>query len=101
MATPGAMLLQKHPGRIPVVCRPHDGMPMRRTKFLVDGNSHVSEFMGVIRNNVELKRHEAMYLFVNNTLVPNSHTFFRVYEEHKDRIDDILYVHVRKEATFG
>ena len=97
----GSRLIAKHPGRIPVICKPHEGVELTRTKFLVDGNSHVGDFMAMIRSHVKLNRFEAVFLFVNNTLLPNSCTFNAAYQEHMDKTDEMLYIHIRKEATFG
>ena len=97
----GSQLIAKHPGRVPVICKPHEGVELTRTKFLVDGNTIVGNFMAMIRSHVKVNRFEAVYLLVNNTLIANNRTFFDVYHEHKDEEDEMVYIHIRKEATFG
>lgn len=101
MATYGDRLIAKHPGRIPVVCVLHGDVQLNRTRYLVDGNSHIGDLLSMIHKHTKTHRFEAVFVFVNNTLLPNSETFYRAYEAHKNDEDGLLYVHLRKEATFG
>lgn len=94
-------LISKFPGRVPVIIVPHGDISLRNTKFMVDGNQTVSLLLNQLRGQISVNRFEAIFLFINNTLVPSNTTLNRAYSDHKDSTDGILYIHLRKEATFG
>lgn len=93
-------LMSKFPGRVPVIIVPHGDISLQNTKYLVDGNQNISGLLKQLRTQVSVKSFEGVFLFINNTLVPNTTTLNRAYNEHHSK-DGILYIHIRKEATFG
>jgi len=54
----------------------------------------------VIRKQIKLEPHTALFVFVNNVLVPNSATIGSIYLEHKDN-DGFLYMQYCSENAFG
>lgn len=94
--------LKKFPNRIPVLVKPGNGVTpaIDNYKYLVPANLKVSEFVHIIRERVKLNSTKAMFLFVNNTLPPNSSTMREIYEQHADQ-DGFLYVTYSLENTFG
>jgi hypothetical protein len=94
-------LLARHPGRIPVILIPSVNIDIDKCKYLVDGNTTISSFLFMLRKHISVHNFQAVFLFINNTLVPNNSTFFSLYNLHKNPDDDFLYIHLRLENTFG
>jgi GABA(A) receptor-associated protein len=83
--TESAKIRKKYPTRVPIIIEklPSSDMPsMKKTKFLVPEPS------------------EALYLFVNGSLLSGSQQLAQIYESHKSD-DNFLYVQFASEATFG
>ena len=99
MNTLAIRLMEKNPDTVPIIVQPHGDLQISKTKFLVYKETTISEFMLKIRKYVSVNKFEAIFLFVNNTLLPNRTTFQTAYDEHNN--DGILYIQIRKEATFG
>uniref|UniRef100_A0A6C0F6C0 Autophagy-related protein n=1 Tax=viral metagenome TaxID=1070528 RepID=A0A6C0F6C0_9ZZZZ len=100
--TKGKDLIQKYPERVPIICVPGTNIYLERTKFLVDGNATIGSFMIILRKYMEhVKSHEAIFMFINEQLIPNTCSFYTAYNEHKNKTDDILYIYLKKELTFG
>lgn len=90
----------KYPDRIPVILEGIE-LPMNKRKYLVPNDITFSEFTWILRGKkLKLKPEEAIFLFVNNTLIPSNTLLSSVYEENKDE-DGFLYVIITKESTFG
>jgi GABA(A) receptor-associated protein len=71
-----------------------------KTKFLIPQNLSIGQLQYIIRKRIKLNPDLAMFMFINNTLVPGSSELQHVYEEHKDE-DGFLYVIITSESTFG
>ena len=61
----------------------------------------VAQFVYIIRSKIKMRPEQALFVFVNNVLPPTSALMSDVYEEHKDPVDDFLYVTYSGENTFG
>ena len=97
----GAKLREKYPERVPVIFTCHKNIVLKKAKYLAPTSNTVAELFIGVRSQITLKRNEAMFVLVNNTLVANTALLGTVYEEHKDPEDEILYMHITKENTFG
>ena len=96
-------IVKKYPNRIPVIVEKsnHSDIPdMEKKKFLVPRDITMGQFTYIIRKRIELSSEQAMFMFVNNSLVPTSKTISTVYEEHKKE-DNFLYMRYSGENTFG
>ncbi len=96
---------QKFPGRIPVIVekaeRNNSNIPdIDKSKFLVPGDLSFGQFVYVIRKRIMLSPDKAIFLFVNNFLVPSSTMMSEVYNNYADT-DVFLYVVYNGESTFG
>ena len=96
-------VMRKYPGRVPVVIRPkNDKTPLiDKEKYLVPRDMSVAQFVVIIRKHIKLKSSEAIFIFVNNTLPPNSGKIGDIYDEHRDFLDHMLYTTYNMENTFG
>ena len=95
-------IIEKYPNRIPIICeRLTKKVPkIDRSKYLCPDDLTVGNFMYVIRKRLHLKSEMALYLFINNSIVPVSHSLGAIYEKYKDK-DGFLYVKYDSESTFG
>ena len=98
-----AKIRKKYPTRVPIIIEklPSSNMPsMKKTKFLVPEDMQITNLIAVVRKNIELQPSEALYLFVNGSLLSGSQQLAVIYESHKSE-DNFLYVQFASEATFG
>jgi GABA(A) receptor-associated protein len=93
---------KRYPGRVPIICERGDkNMPLLdKKKYLVPTDMTLGQFMYVIRKRITLAPEKAMFLFVNNKLMPNMALMSMIYQdEHK--ADEFLYITYSGENTFG
>ena len=95
-------LKTNHSDRIPVIlCRGSNGLPLLdRTKYLVPRDTTMGKFMAEIRKTLILSEFNALFLFVNDVLVPAGSIMSDVYEKHQ-AADGFLYISYHSENTFG
>ena len=93
----GTQLIRDHmssPDRIPVICERAEksSIPdIDKKKYLVPSDLTVGQFMHVIRKRIELPPEKAMFVFVNNVLLPTADFMSAIYDGHVDE-DGFLYV---------
>lgn len=96
-------VLQKYTDRIPVIVEKAKGSVITdidNRKFLVPKDLTVGQFIWVIRKRIRLAPEQAIFIFVDNTLPPQTETLSQVYEKHVDP-DGFLYVIYSGESVFG
>jgi GABA(A) receptor-associated protein len=69
-------------------------------KYLIPSNLNMVQLHKCIRNFIKVKSYEAIFLFINNKLIPNTSLMQEVYDSYKDP-DGFLYINVALESTFG
>ena len=93
----------KHPDRIPIIvtkgknCRLKE---MDKYKFLAPYDLTLGQFLVVIRKRIQLDNNEALFVFINNTLINTSQTLGGIYNDLKDK-DGFLYMTYCNENVFG
>lgn len=91
----------KYPNHIPIVVESKGVIKsIDKSKFIVNDDLTVGQFIHVIRKRVKLEPTESIYVLVNNIIPIQSSTLGQVYDDHKDK-DDFLYMTYCKENTFG
>ena len=95
-------LLAQHPNRVPVhIERSGTNIPdIDRHKYLVPDEMTVGQFVVLIRKRVSLKPYQGMFVFVNDTMVPNTMNMGEVYTNHASS-DRMLYMKYSGENVFG
>jgi GABA(A) receptor-associated protein len=97
-------VIKKYPDRVPIICersKTCKGISaMDKNKFLVPNDLTMGQFMYVIRKRLALPSEKAIFLFVNNTLVPTHSILGEIYEEQHDS-DGFLYISYSDENVFG
>ena len=96
----GQKLRVKYPDRVPVIVESKD-IDISHKKYLVPSSHNIAQFMAMLRTQASVDNKEALFLLINNTLVPNNVQFSTVYESYKNADDEILYIYLSKENTFG
>lgn len=94
----------KYPNHIPVIVKTQkDDVRLQKSKFLVDKNITVGQFLYTVRKRLDskLSSNEALYLFCENMLPPTSELLSVVYNNHKDTETGMLIFVLCKENTFG
>ena len=95
----------KYPDLIPVICERHstnNNLPQSsRRKYLVPPDITMGQFKYVIRKRIQLLPDQALFVFVNETVMcPTMTTMAEAYREHMDE-DGFLYMVYSGESTFG
>jgi GABA(A) receptor-associated protein len=96
-------VLQKYTDRVPVIVeKSKDSIlpDLDNRKFLVPKDLTVGQFIWVIRKRIRLAPEQAIFIFVDNTLPPQSQTIAQVYQDHVDS-DGFLYLSISGESVFG
>lgn len=93
---------QKYPNKLPIVLIPEKGISLKSTQFLVNSELTFAQFISMVRKTyaIELKSSDAIFCMINKVLPPSQAMLSTVYAEQREP-DGILYVHIKKESTFG
>ena len=96
---------QKYPDRIPVIVERAQNIrsdipQINKNKYLVPRDLTFGQFIFVIRRQLELLPDKAIFLFVNNALLPTSTFMGEAYSSYADT-DGFLYVVYSGESVFG
>ena len=97
------ILKQFNNEKIPIIIKYIEGckkLPLEKEKYIIRRNMTLSEFHYVLNKKIKITKQQSIVLFINNTLQLNSSTMGSLYNEYKDT-DDILYITLRCENTFG
>lgn len=97
-------ILKKFPDKIPILLTKSKSSQITnidKEKFLVPNNMTVGEFMFMIRKRIILESHQAIFIFFNNNLVNTSALMSEIYENYRNKDDEMLYASYSGENTFG
>jgi GABA(A) receptor-associated protein len=93
----------KHPDRIPTIIVRHRGSKfaeLESSKFLIPKDLTVGHFIYVLRTKIKLRPEQAIFVFVNGILPPNTALVSQIHEKHQSE-DGFLYLTITSENTFG
>ena len=95
-------LMSKYPDHVPVIANAANKYvtQVKKNKFLVPKDFNVSQFLYILRKNLDLGSESALFVTVDNSLVCSSKNFQQIHFESKKN-DGILYLTYTKEDTFG
>ncbi|RNE97925.1 microtubial binding protein [Trypanosoma rangeli] len=107
---------ERFPQHIPIVCEPassdtalNAGPISERcrvlrdldcSKFLVPGDASMQQLMVLLRGRLVLDAEQAIFLFIDDAVLPNSACVGDLYAQRKD-IDGFLYMTYSIESAFG
>jgi GABA(A) receptor-associated protein len=93
-------LLNKYPDRVPVVLESRGKEPLVKNKYLMPRKIRISELMSIFRTSIKIDSKKAIFIFVENNLIPMNDSTGEVYNKYK-REDGFLYITYAYENTFG
>ena len=97
-------IIEKYPEKVPIICEKYSKdkstYTIDKNKFLAGGDLTMGQFVYVIRKRIKIKSTEGLYLFIDNTLLPNTELLSNIYNKYKAD-DGFLYVQFSLENTFG
>jgi GABA(A) receptor-associated protein len=97
-------LKEKYPGKIPIFVtkspNARDIPDITKHRFLAPSDLRLSQFIWVIRKQIQLPPEKALFIFVNNTLPTSSSLLSELYSLHKSQ-DGALRMSYTSENTFG
>jgi GABA(A) receptor-associated protein len=93
-------LLGKYPDRVPVMVQSKIDTDTQVLKYMVPRDRTIAQMIVQLRKHIKMTPKQAVYLFVNNTLPPNSATVGQVWEQHRSD-DHVLHIVYSLENTFG
>jgi len=95
-------LKKKYPDRLPVIVKPHQikiHQEKNRERFLMPKNLTISNLIFIIRKQININENQAIFIFVNKTLIPMHNTIEEIYDLHN--VNGVLYIFYTLENTFG
>ena len=97
-----SIMRSKYPSKIPIVVVPAKDIKCKNTQFLVEKDTSFASFLALVRKTYiqDLKSHEAVFCMIGNVLPPTTDLLSALYSRYAES-DGILYIDVKKEATFG
>lgn len=96
-------ILEKYPERLPVIVEKYTGtnLPeLDKNKYLVPKDLTIGQFQYIIRKRIKLESDQALFLFINNNLIPTSSILSEVYKEQKSECG-FLFIVISGESVFG
>lgn len=94
-------ILTKYPTSVPIYI---DSSNMHKVidkpKFVIPHGFTIGQLMISIRMRMKMNPATALFIFIDNLLVPVTTIVSSVYESHKDE-DGFMYVSCSEENTFG
>lgn len=97
-------ILTRYPDRVPVRIDRSESSnvpDLDKNKYLVPRDMTLGQFVYVIRKRINLNETQAIFVFVNNSILPPTSSMMgQLYDEHKND-DKLLYIVYSGENTFG
>jgi len=95
-------IMEKYEYRYPIIVetqKKHE-LTLDKCKFLVPNTLTVGQFIYTLRKRMKVKPEQAVFMFLNNMIVPTGGEIGNIYREFKDD-DGFLYMVISTENTFG
>lgn len=99
-------IMRDYPDRIPIIVEralsaDRSAPQIDRSKFLTPRELTVGQFLHVVRKRVKLNAEQALFIFLDNGLMPpTSALLSAIYQSNRDT-DGFLYIKYAGENTFG
>ena len=102
-------MISRYPDKIPVLCEMNPSaaissgikLKLTRMKYLVPRDLTIGQLAYVIRKRFEIPSEKAMFIMVDNKVVPPTAALISdIYERYKD-FDNFLYTEIHLENFFG
>ena len=98
-------LLKKNQNRIPVILEKDpksDIKESKKTKFLIQKDFTVNQFIQMIRGLMQISEFEALFFVVKGKYsISGDKTMGQIYNNYKDKEDGFLYITYSAELIYG
>lgn len=95
---------KKYPSRFPIIVERYNKCKnindIDKKKYLVPEDMTLGQFIFTIRKRLKLTPEKALFVFINNSLIPSNLLIKEIYDKNKNK-DGFLYVQYTGENTFG
>lgn len=95
---------QKYPQYIPIIVRSGDkSIDLLKTKYLVQGTMTLGQLLVILRkrNKCVLKPSQSIHVFIGSVMPGSSELLMSIYDKHKNKDNNMLFLTICKENTFG
>lgn len=97
-------IIKKYPDKVPIICekdRRISGFDIDKKKYLVSRDLLFGQFIFIIRQKLDLNDNIALFLIINNKIIPSNTSYLgTIYDDFKD-MDGYLYITYSFENVFG
>lgn len=96
-------LKKKFPQRIPCVVLKNKQSKLdnlKKNKFLVPEDITIGQFIFIIRKNLTIKSSQALFLFCNKKIIPNTLLMSQIFKEQKNKKNYLEFEYM-EENVFG
>ena len=97
--------IKNNPGKIPVILEKEETSKLddiKKTRYLLEKNFTISEFLLLIRKALKLKEGEALFLSAKGKYnLTGEKTMGEIYELYKDKDDGFLYIMYSSFVVYG
>ena len=94
-------ILNKYPTSVPIFIDSSSMLKViDKPKFVIPDGFTMGQLMMSIRMRMKMNQATALFIFIDNQLVPVTTTISSLYESHKDE-DGFMYICCSEENTFG
>lgn len=93
-------LICRYPDRVPIIVESKMMGETQIFKYMVPRDRTIGNMIIQLRRHIKIKSKQAIYIFINNSIPPNSSTIGDIYDKNKSD-DNILHVYYSLENTFG
>jgi GABA(A) receptor-associated protein len=95
-------IIERYPDRVPIIIEEDksSNIKLDKRKFLVPTNFTVGQFIYILKKRIELKPEQSIFIFIGQTLPPNSANIGDLYNQNKQE-DLFLYFLIQEENSFG
>ena len=94
-------ILTKYPSSVPVFIDSSSMQKMiDKPRFVIPHGFTIGQLMISIRSRMKMNSATALFVFIDNQLIPVTTVISSLYESHKDE-DGYMYVCCSEENTFG
>lgn len=95
---------KKYPDKVPLLVFKAKRSRLKdlpRKKYLVPHTMTLGSFSHYIRQNIHLKKDQALFLYIKNGLHSNSVTLGQLYKQYRDEKTLVLEIEYDTESVFG
>jgi len=94
---------RNHGDKVPIIVKKSEKSDLKqipKSKFLVSKDLIFGNFIYILRKHIQLKPECALFVYINNILIPNSMSIDAIDDQYRSP-DGFVYAIYSSENTFG